>query len=313
MEGAGAPGPPPAGPERVFSRGAGGLERMASSVYYSCREFGSAALEGVHSLAARLSPRGGEDDLEQLYVGPAREARVAEFRALIDREVRDADGGIPEEPTDADLLRFLIARKWDLAKAQRMFSDYQTWRREWPASRVRPETVPVSVSHRKAFVLPHPDVRGNPAVVLVASRHMMYEVGRGRSRETTYAFQVFCFDRALAHTERAGRQKVTIVLDLNNLGWKNLDLNCLKNIVLLAQARYPERLGACVFFRPPNVFYGLWKAVKPLLDARTAGKIHFAFTSEEIEAELGPRARVPRLLGGEMPDAEMLPIESVPL
>merc|ERR1711869_182756 len=75
--------------------------------------------------------------------------------------------------------------------------------------------VPVSVGHRKAFVLPRPDVRGFPAVVLVASRHMMYEVGKGKgSQETTYAFQVFCFDHAIAHADRLGSQKLTIVLAL---------------------------------------------------------------------------------------------------
>merc|ERR1712124_37339 len=78
---------------------------------------------------------------------------------------------------------------------------------------------------------PRPDVRGFPAVVLVASRHMMYEVGKGKgSQETTYAFQVFCFDHAIAHADRLGSQKLTIVLNLEGLGWRNLDLNCLKNI-----------------------------------------------------------------------------------
>ena len=149
-----------------------------------------------------------------------------------------------EEPSDADLLRFLIARKWDLRKAKRMFDEYQEWRREWPQSRVRPVDVPVSVGHRKAFVLPRPDVRGFPAVVLVASRHMMYEVGKGKgSQETTYAFQVFCFDHAIAHADRLGSQKLTIVLDLEGLGWRNLDLNCLKNIV-------PREAG-CLPFLPP--------------------------------------------------------------
>merc|ERR1712224_479145 len=158
------------------------------------------------------------------------------------------------------------------------------------------------------------DRRQEEGLVLVASRHMMYEVGKGKgSQETTYAFQVFCFDHAIAHADRLGSQKLTIVLDLEGLGWRNLDLNCLKNIVLLAQARYPERLGACLFYRPPNVFYGLWKAVKPLVDPRTAGKIRFAFNAEELQEELGPPAQVPVLLGGDMPDGEMLPVESIPL
>ena len=322
---AGANGPPA---ERIFSRGAAvtaggaggpgqgspreGLVRAASGVYYSCREFGSRTLESLQELSARLSPRGGGgggDDVANRYVGAAREERVREFRALV-----TGGGALHEEPSDADLLRFLIARKWDLRKAKRMFDEYQEWRREWPQSRVRPVDVPVSVGHRKAFVLPRPDVRGFPAVVLVASRHMMYEVGKGKgSQETTYAFQVFCFDHAIAHADRLGSQKLTIVLDLEGLGWRNLDLNCLKNIVLLAQARYPERLGACLFYRPPNVFYGLWKAVKPLVDPRTAGKIRFAFNAEELQEELGPPAQVPVLLGGDMPDGEMLPVESIPL
>jgi len=302
----GAPGGP-ASPREV-------LQRTATGVYYSCREFSSRTLEGLQNLASSLSPRGGRDDLAEMYVGAAREERFAEFRALIDHEVRDASTGeLPEEPSDADLLRFLLARKWDLRKALKMFSEHQAWRREWPVSRVQPRDIPVSIEHRKAFVLPRPDIRGNPAVLLVASRHMMYEIGKGKSKETTYGFQVFCFDHAIAHTERKGRQKLTIVLDLNGLGWRNLDLSCLKNIVLLAQARYPERLGTCVFYRPPNVFYGLWKAVKPLLDARTAGKMRFVFTIEEMEAELGARDQIPELLGGDMPDNEMLPIESIPL
>jgi len=290
------------------------LGHAVSGVYYSCREFSSRTLDGLQELSARLSPRqsgGGEgvDELAGQYVGVAREERVAEFRALV-----TGGGALPEEPSDADLLRFLLARKWNLGRAKRMFDEYQEWRREWPQSRVRPVDVPVSVGHRKAFVLPRPDCRGNPTVVLVASRHMMYEVGKGKGNpETTYAFQVFCFDHAIAHAERLGRQQLTIVLDLEGLGWRNLDLTCLKNIVLLAQARYPERLGACVFYRPPSVFYGLWKAVKPLVDARTAGKMRFAFNAEELQVEIGPPSQVPTLLGGDMPDGEMLPIESIPL
>ena len=53
--------------------------------------------------------------------------------------------------------------------------------------------------------------------------------------------------------------------------------------------------------------------MKPLVDPRTAGKIRFAFNAEELQEELGPPAQVPVLLGGDMPDGEMLPVESIPL
>ena len=40
----------------------------------------------------------------------------------------------------------------------------------------------------------------------------------------------------------------------------------------MVQVGYPERLGKCIFYGAPNIFFVVWRAVKMLMDARLVSK-----------------------------------------
>ena len=74
------------------------------------------------------------------------------------------------------LKRFLVARKWDVAAAYRMYVDYAEHRTRVPRGSVRAAEVAVGLSHRKCF-LQRPDTDdGDETVYIVMRRHMAGEI-----------------------------------------------------------------------------------------------------------------------------------------
>ena len=225
-----------------------------------------------------------------------------------------ARAAVGADAGDAELLRFLVARRWDEDLALRQYLEYREFRLEYPVGAVTACMVRASLGHDKSFALPSADRRGNCVVVMLGRRHFPGDV----SDAECFLYPVFCFDRVVAHAERLGGSKVTAVLDLSDVTVANLDLRQAKEILRLAQDRFPERLGCAILLNAPRIFFGLWKAIQPFLDERTKDKFKFAYGPSELQEELqGTRAGgardVPEILGGSFPDAELLRIPDLPL
>ena len=212
-------------------------------------------------------------------------------------------------------MRFLFARRWDEDLALRQYLEYREFRLEYPVGAVTASMVRASLDHDKSFLMPSTDRRGNCVVVLLGRRHFPGEV----SDAECFLYPVFCFDRVLAHAERVGADpKVTAVVDLSDVKFANLDLRQAREILRLAQDCFPERLGCAVLLNAPRIFFGLWRAIQPFLDERTKTKFKFAYGAAELQEELcggrtGGAPDVPRMLGGTLPDSELLPIPDLPL
>lgn len=90
--------------------------------------------------------------------------------------------------------------------------------------------------------------------------------------------------------------RATIVFDLNNAGYKNVDMNLTKYVVRVLQDYYPESLAACYVVNANFVISSLWKVIKPWLDKEVALKIKFINQNElplYIDLE-----NIPEMLGG---------------
>jgi len=215
---------------------------------------------------------------------------------------------------DAELLRFLVARRWDEDLALRQYLEYREFRLEYPVGAVTACMVSASLGHDKSFVMPSADRRGNCVVVMLGRRHFPGDV----SDAECFLYPVFCFDRVLGHADRLGSPKMTAVVDLSDVTVANVDLRQAKEILRLAQDCFPERLGCAILFNAPRIFFGLWRAIQPFLDERTKDKFKFAYGAAELQEELqggrtGGAPDVPEILGGSLPDSELLHIPDLPL
>ena len=54
-------------------------------------------------------------------------------------------------------------------------------------------------------------------------------------------------------------------------------------LIYVAQAQYPERLRKAFLVNAPFGFEAAWKIIQPLLDEKTAGKIHFSTTQDLLD------------------------------
>ena len=75
------------------------------------------------------------------------------------------------------------------------------------------------------------------------------------------------------------------------------------------QDHYPELLRAALLLRVPLMFDVTWRLVRPLLDSKTAAKVHFVrdmLERQSLQEQLVPMDIVPREYGGTA-DAALVP------
>lgn len=61
----------------------------------------------------------------------------------------------------------------------------------------------------------------------------------------------------------------------------------IRKLIYVAQAQYPERLHKALLVNAPYGFETAWTLIKPLLDEKTAGKIHFSH-AKDITDDIAP-------------------------
>ena len=207
----------PAGPSCCSSRREGGAATPAEAARRRRDEAGLAGLgpqqrAKVERLRDRL-----EALVRTLSAGPAAGAAHLSRGALVslltrprrEEERRSQSGGglteekgvlEPEMLDSQTLKRFLVARKWDVAAAYRMYLDYAEHRTRVPRGSVRAAEVAVGLSHRKCF-LQRPDTDdGDETVYIVMRRHMAGEC----STQEAIDYVQFGFDR-VSWARRSGR------------------------------------------------------------------------------------------------------------
>jgi hypothetical protein len=62
----------------------------------------------------------------------------------------------------------------------------------------------------------------------------------------------------------------------------------IRMLIYVAQAQYPERLRQAMLVNAPFGFESAWKLIRPLLDEKTASKIHFTKSLQDLTASIDP-------------------------
>ncbi|EYU30140.1 hypothetical protein ABFS82_05G047500 [Erythranthe guttata] len=202
------------------------------------------------------------------------ELTVAQMREAVNKL-----GSSTERYGDATLMRFLIARSLDKDKAAKMFVQWQKWRSDFvPRNCILDSEVEDELSAEKVY-LQGLSRKGHPVVLVKGNKHIS-----GNDQLQFKKFVVHILDKSIASAFRGkeiGNEKMTAILDLQQLSYKNIDSRAMITGFQLLQSYYPERLAKCYLLHMPGFFVRVWKLVSRFLDKATLEKIVIVTNEEE--------------------------------
>lgn len=218
---------------------------------------------------------------------------------------------------DAYLLRFLRARKFDLAKTLTMWNNFIKWRKENNVDEID-KFVFSEIDEVKQFY-PHgyfkTDKEGRPIYIERIGNLQLQQLFKVTTQERLIKYYIQSYERLVheilpACSKAAGRrvdQSFTI-LDLKGGSMKMMSGQVYDFVKLasnIGQDYYPEILGKMYIVNAPMLFSGIWAIIKPWIDEKTRNKIKILGSSfqkellEHIDAE-----NLPDFLGGKVPVEE---------
>ncbi|KAM0000173.1 putative CRAL-TRIO lipid binding domain, CRAL/TRIO domain superfamily [Helianthus debilis subsp. tardiflorus] len=188
-------------------------------------------------------------------------------------------GSSTEKYGDPTLERFLIARSMDPNKAAKMFVSWQKWRASFvPLGFIPDSQVTEQLDHRKVFLQGF-SKDGYPVAIVKACNHYP-----AKDQPQFKKFVVHLLDKIIASGVKGteiGNEKMIAILDLDQIGYKNVDARALITGFQFLQAYYPERLKKCYILSMPWFFVSVWKMVSRFLEKATLEKIVIVTNEEE--------------------------------
>ncbi|CAK9786341.1 hypothetical protein CC85DRAFT_284981 [Cutaneotrichosporon oleaginosum] len=213
---------------------------------------------------------------------------------------------------DKTLLRFLRARKFDLAKAKLMWETNEKWRKEFGTDEISkngfpyPEAVEVDKYYPQFYHKTDRD--GRPVYIEQMGKldiTALYKITT-QDRQLHHLvdeYEQFLGKRLPACSEQAGHLIETscTILDLKNAGistfYKVKDYVSAASTI--GQNYYPETMGFMFIINAPYLFSTAWSIIKPWLDEATQRKIHILGKNYKTELQQYiPAENLPVDLGG---------------
>eukprot|EP00798_Chlamydomonas_sp_ICE-L_P018799 gene18799-25344_t len=256
---------------------------------------------------------------------------IASLREMIPAEVASKLEQAGEEGvTNAFLLRWLRARKWDISNANRDIAKHADWAVEMkPEGFVPLDHIAVDLKHQKFCIQGITNVTNRPVVFTQAARHKPADsleyfnswpvaftlAARHiphKPADSIKHFISWCLDTLILYGDvMLGDEwdgKIDMVFDLTDFGYKSFDLAVLPIIFSTLQDHYVERLGVMYICHAPFIFWGMWKLVSPFIDPVTKQKIRFVEKATAAQ-DLSPLYdMLPPCVGG---TAELHHVETV--
>lgn len=264
-------------------------------------------LDLCHCGASHKGESSSACDADQEDLSPSQQESLHTFRDCLQDK-----GLLPKNISDADLLRFLRARSFDIAKAIAMYEAMLEWRKE-----VGADTIIESFQfpERKAIkeLYPHfhhkTDKFGRPIYIERIGHLQLDEILKLTTMDRMLMYHIKEWEILIdwkfpACSKKAGRmimQSLTI-LDVKGVAMKAMNKQVrsfVQKIAKIDQDYYPEYLGKMFIVNAPTAFKAVWAVIKPWLDKRTQRKIEVHgsnFTSKLLE--LVDAENLPEFLGG---------------
>lgn len=187
-----------------------------------------------------------------------------------------------QDHPDNVILRFLRARKWDVAKALEMLAHTLIWRLEefkvnelveegeLGALENKDRGVMLQFEIGKAFIY-GADMQGRPLVVVRPEFHDP----KAQSEHDIEKFTILIMEGCRGFMKEPMVDTAAVIFDLSNFKLHNMDYAAVKFILKCFEAHYPESLGFLFIHKAPWIFQGIWRIIKGWIDPVVASKISF--------------------------------------
>ncbi|KAH9927860.1 CRAL-TRIO domain-containing protein [Amylocystis lapponica] len=227
------------------------------------------------------------------------------------QELQDEGIFVPERMDDAALLRFLRARRFDLAKAKQMLIACEQWRKDFKVDEIVnnfdfKEKAEVDKYYPQYYHKMDKD--GRPVYIERLGKldiKALYAITtqERQLQRLVYEYEKFIHDRLPGCSAAVGHPVETscTILDLHNVSLSNFYR--VKDYVMAAasigQDRYPECMGKFYIINAPWAFSTVWTLIKPWLDEVTVSKIDILGSSykDKLLAQIPPES-LPKEFGG---------------
>ena len=193
------------------------------------------------------------------------------------------------------VARFLVAHHTPHSAAQHMITHYE-WRAThytlWPQSICSLADIQPALKLKSAFI--HGvDKKGRPVLYIRSCLH-----DPSVDKRAMEAYAVFLIEEAVARTQLSGRENFSVVIDMTNFAYRNVDHQAVAHLLGILKANYPERLSDLYIFNEGWLTTVVWKVIELLIDARIRRKIHFLGHQIDRLLEAVDAAELPTWIGG---------------
>lgn len=170
--------------------------------------------------------------------------------------------------SESDIVRFLVARNWNLEQASAMLTQALAWHSSnFPLSMHRVN----AVLAQNCFLSHGLDREGSPVLYF---RWGLYDSSKASPEQ--YMLTIgHLLDYAL---ECSGASKVVVYVDLSVIeGGTNAyaDMELLRHIIQCSSDNYPERLKHLILYPMPWYGMAVWKCLQIFVDQRSQEKLKF--------------------------------------
>jgi len=198
--------------------------------------------------------------------------------------------------SDAMILRFLRARKFDVEQSYDMLYNMLKFRLEFQGigvAAIDPSTCENELKTGKSYYHNY-DKEGRPVCYIRSRLHDPSVTDPLENQR--YTILMMEYGKSLL---KPPGETVTLVFDMSKAAIKNLDIKSVKFMVDTLTNYYPESLGKVLVYNATWIVNGAWKIIRPWLDPVTAAKVFF-IKPEEITNYIDP-ANLPLEYGGKDP------------
>ena len=216
------------------------------------------------------SPNGSIEFMKPRYLDP--EMNTAGVTA-----VRSKFGDAVKDWPDVMIVKFLIARKFEIPKVITMLNDHFMWRAEYQPS--TDEYFPPEMA--EDYPVGFGDGVDREGNLLYFERPGNGGKAHPKDFVKKYGIPMICrwhtcgMETGLQKIRNSNTaRRVTTIIDLDKLGdTDKAVMNFGKAIAKIDQDNYPEHLCKMYIINAPGMFTGLWKFIRLFIDDRTKAKI----------------------------------------
>jgi hypothetical protein len=177
------------------------------------------------------------------------------------------------------LIRYLVARDWNLNKSDPMLRETLRWRKEFGVEKLLAKDLAEEGSTGKLYVSGFDKLR-RPVIYMRPDRE------NSTNYENQLKLLVYTLERGVRLMGDGVSQLVWIIDFAGYNGYNYPPLSQCSQTIKILSDHYPERLGACFIMNAPWLFGIFWRAVSVFVNAKTVSKVIMVSSNKEEQKSI---------------------------